>query len=149
MVFRIEDAEDVVQQVAFITAKKFSDYDQSRPFIPWVLGIARKVAIDHNRKMNSRNTLLLDNVLMEKILVEFERTDKHSRDITAALDLCIERLTKRARNLLNMRYARDMQPQDIADRLSTTANTVSVTLSRIRKTLRECIDTRLQSLEAR
>ncbi len=34
-------AEDVLQQVAVVLVREFGQFDTSRPFLPWALGIAR------------------------------------------------------------------------------------------------------------
>ena len=46
---RFEDAEDVVQQVALTAARRFEEYDDSRPFVAWVLWLAKSKIIDHYR----------------------------------------------------------------------------------------------------
>ncbi len=48
------DAEDVLQQ-AFLDVWRSRDrYDAARPLEPWLLGIARRRAIDHLRKLGRR-----------------------------------------------------------------------------------------------
>ena len=34
-------ADDIIQEVAELAAERFEQYDQSRPFIAWLIGIAR------------------------------------------------------------------------------------------------------------
>ena len=34
-------AEDVLQQVAVVLVREFGQFDTSRPFLPWALGIAQ------------------------------------------------------------------------------------------------------------
>jgi RNA polymerase sigma-70 factor, ECF subfamily len=38
-------AEDVLQQVAAALVGEFQRFDPSKPFLPWVLGIARNLAL--------------------------------------------------------------------------------------------------------
>ena len=40
-VIDLHHAEDLIQDVAKAVAEKFDAFDRSRPFTPWVLGIAR------------------------------------------------------------------------------------------------------------
>ncbi len=145
MVYRFEDAEDIVQQVAIVAAKRFDDFDHSRPFVPWALGIARNLVLRYNRDKNIHNVILVDNQLMEQITEAFTDKPSGSTEVNVALEHCISNLTDRARNLIQLRYVRDLSPRDIADRLGTSANVVSVTLNRVRTTLKNCISKRLAS----
>ncbi len=47
------DAEDVVQRIAQELARRFDEYDSSRPFVGWVLWIAKSRVIDFYRAQGS------------------------------------------------------------------------------------------------
>ena len=38
---QLADAEDILQETARQFATRFDDYDQSRPFLPWEMGILK------------------------------------------------------------------------------------------------------------
>ena len=44
-VIDFHDAEDLVSEVAETVVMKFNDYDPSRPFVPWAMGIARNLLL--------------------------------------------------------------------------------------------------------
>jgi len=43
-------AEDVFQQTWLRAAERIARYDASRPFAPWLLAVARNLALDHLRR---------------------------------------------------------------------------------------------------
>ena len=59
MVIDFHLAEDVLQETAATVAEKFADYDQSRPFLPWALGIAKNKIL-HALRTSSRDRLVFD-----------------------------------------------------------------------------------------
>ena len=61
-----------------------------------------------------------------------------------AIDLCLKKASPAAEKLLKLRYLEDLKPAEIAKRLNTTANSVSVRLSRARDALKECLEKRLE-----
>ena len=62
---RFQDAEDVVQQVALTAARRFEEYDGSRPFVAWVLWLAKSKIIDHYR-VQGRQKLLFSEALLDQ-----------------------------------------------------------------------------------
>lgn len=139
MVHRFEDAEDIVQQVGMTAAERFADYDETRSFQAWVLGIARLKVLRYYRDNRRHNALLVDQDLLDQMIdLHTERSDRVN-EINVALESCLKKLTNRAMKMLELRYVRELSSNDIADYLGTTSNTISVTLHRIRKALRKCM----------
>jgi RNA polymerase sigma-70 factor (ECF subfamily) len=138
------DREDVLQQVALTVARRFDDYDATRPFLPWVLWLAKSRIIDFYRTQQRRQTLMDDTMLRQLADHLIERRDDGSGRL-AALEHCMEKLPDRSRSLLNMRYHQTLGIEQIAETLRSTPASVRVTLFRIREALAECIQRRLAS----
>lgn len=138
------DAEDVLQQTALTIAKRFSDFDQSRPFLPWAIGIARLKVLEHYRRRN-RQVLMLETSAIDEIASVCAKHSEERGPWMDALESCLQRITGKSRALIDMRYAQSMGVQKIALKLGTTANTVSNALSRIRVSLRDCVREKLAS----
>lgn len=135
-------AEDLVQDVAATVAEKFEEYDSSRPFVNWALGIAQKKVLALFRKEATRR-LLFDEAAIESLAVA-------TADIASDLDVreyalkqCLQILPNRARILLEARYRSNESVTTIAKRMGMTANTVYVALHRVRSSLRGCIERRM------
>jgi len=137
------DVQDVVQDVAVAVARGYAKSDRSRPFLPWALGIARHKIADYQRKYYS-NKQIFDSELLEKISVAYHEIEPEVNDTRRALDDCVARLQERGQAIVKLRYTHDLKPPQIADRVGLSANAVAVALHRIRKTLSDCVRSRLE-----
>jgi DNA-directed RNA polymerase specialized sigma24 family protein len=61
----------------------------------------------------------------------------------AALRLCMERLSARARSLLDLKYAERQSSKAIAERVGMKTNAVDMVISRARRSLERCVGRRL------
>lgn len=135
-------ADDLLQEVARISAVKFDEYDSSRPFTGWVLGIARFEILRY-RRSQGRSRLVFSDALMENLIDDFQDHSQQSDDRRRALRDCLESISGRRRIVLEMRYQRELRPPDIAERLGITSNAVLLMLHRTRRILADCISRRL------
>ena len=136
------NVEDVVQEVAVAVARSYADSDRSRPFVPWVMGIARHKIADYQRK-HFRSKQIFDSDLLETLEEAHREVEPEAADIRQALDFCVDRLQERGQMMIKLRYAHNLKPAQIAERVGLAANTVRVALHRIRKVLSECVSQRL------
>lgn len=137
----IHDAEDVVQQVALTAARRFDQYDAARPFIAWVMWLARSRIVDHYRK-KGREKLVFSETLLERF--ELALVQGHQQDARqAALERCLDKLPEKSRRLVELRYESDSSMQRVADALDSTAASVRVMLFRVRNQLAQCVKAEL------
>ena len=54
------DAEDMVQRIAQELARRFDEYDSSRPFVGWALWIAKSRVIDFYRTQDRKRVVFSD-----------------------------------------------------------------------------------------
>ena len=145
-VWNVQDAEDLVQQVAEVCAKKFTKYDQKRSFLSWALGIARnELRLYYRKKDNSK--MVFSPATLELISDEITSQEPELDDRFAALRECVKKVAGRPRQLLEMRYYRDMKLDEISQRLGLSSAAVRVSLCRIRQDLGGCIKRRLRRQE--
>jgi RNA polymerase sigma-70 factor (ECF subfamily) len=139
LVREIRDRDDVLQDVAVAFMTSFASYDPARPFMAWVIGIARNQVCLYLRRQN-RDRLIFDPDTIDRIgqaFAEFQPRDVRMLDY---LDECVQSLEGHARKLCALRYERDLKPASIAPRVGMSANGVAKALQRIRETLRECVE---------
>ena len=60
------DAEDLLQRTAATAAEKYSNYDPKRPFIGWVLGLAR-IEIMRYRQSRQRDRMIFSDDAMNQL----------------------------------------------------------------------------------
>lgn len=139
-------AEDILQDVAEDAAKSFSRYDSAKPFLAWVMGIARFKVIDYYRK-NDRDAHIFDSEVLEHLSTAFEAVFPESSPRQEALERCVEKLPPKSRRLLEMRYEMEMKPAKIAEQVGTTSGSIRVLLTRVRTALGDCVEKRLKQAE--
>lgn len=134
--------EDVLQEVARVAVAKIGEYDPTRSFTRWVLGIA-KYEILRERRNCARSRVYFSDELLENLASGFA-AEAASPDIRKeALRQCLQDVAGRKRRVLEMRYQRDLKPADIAERLGVTSNAILLLLSRTRRWLAKCVGGRV------
>lgn len=133
--------DDVLQDVAVAVLENFDSYDQSRPFTPWAIGVARnQIGLYLRRTRRDRHAF--DTDAMESLASAFDMISEDETHLLERLRVCIARLGSRSKRLCELRYRDDLKPAAIAASLSMSANGVSKALQRVRQQLRACIEGR-------
>jgi RNA polymerase sigma-70 factor (ECF subfamily) len=141
------DAQDVSQQVALTVARRFDEYDGSRPFVAWALWLAKSRIADHFRKQG-REQLVFSESLMDELAEALEVRQRRVAERQAALERCVEKLPEKSRRILSLRYVEETSVEEMAEKLASTPGSVRVILFRIRNLLAQCIEGELMK-EAR
>ena len=136
------DAEDIIQQVAAAAAERFDDYDPERPFVAWAIGIARHKVYNHLRS-SGRDKHVFDSEALGDIAEAYQRIEPELTEARAALDDCMKKVQGKTRQVLELRYVRDLKPSAIGDKMGMKANAVYVMLHRLRAALTTCVKSKL------
>ena len=116
-----DDADDILQQVFYEVWRHNTRYDPSRSLTAWVLGIARKRAIDHLRRQRHLAVALPD---LEGVAGEDGRelAERYARaqEVRAALT----RLPNEQREVLVLAYFGRFTQSEIATHLDVPLGTV-------------------------
>jgi len=136
------DAEDVIQKIATELARRFDEYDSTRPFVGWAMWIARSRVIDFYR-VQGRSKLVFSEQLLGQLAESLTRQAQGRSQRREALDACLEQLPAQSRRLLDLRYVEEKSAAETAAAINSTDGSVRVTLTRIRSRLADCIQRRL------
>jgi RNA polymerase sigma-70 factor (ECF subfamily) len=139
---RFHDAEDLLQEVACDVVAQFANYDSSRSFTDWALGIARNKLKLHYRQ-SAVGKRALGALALSKIAEAMGQVHEDSSEVAEALGRCLKRVDTHSQELLNLRYVNDLSCAEIAAHKSATTNAVRVALHRLRSALHRCIEERL------
>ena len=141
------DAEDLVQQIAQETARRFDQYDPERPFLGWALWITKSRVIDFYRR-RSRDQLVFSDDLLKRLaeVISSKEAGRHER--REALEHCLDGLPERSRKLLDLRYVENFSSRQIAESIDSTTGSIRVSLTRLRDRLADCVRQRLAMEEA-
>jgi RNA polymerase sigma-70 factor (ECF subfamily) len=137
-VIDVHHADDLVQEVAQVVAEKFNEYDRARSFTSWALGIARNRLLKYYRS-RARDRLVLSEAALARLGEAMERVEHEAEDRRAALRRCLEQITGRRREVLDMRYGQNSKITEIAARFGMSPSGVSVMLYRVRAVLYRCV----------
>lgn len=130
--------DDVLQQTNLVLWKKASEFDPSRPFIPWSYAIARFQVLAARRD-SARERIVFDSELVDLLAAE-ETPDQGSMiSMDNALRECLSKLPEEKRELILSRYHPDSSVGLLAEKRGQTVGAISVELHRIRRMLETCI----------
>ena len=138
VILNYHDSEDVIQNIAVVFADKFEHLGCSRDLIPWVLKVARYEVVNYFRAQN-REKKFFDEKAMQRIEHAYQSIHPEADDVKAALHECIKKLHDRPRDMLRLRYFKDMGIGDISRQLGISKNAVYVMLCRAREALANCV----------
>ncbi len=151
-----DDIVDDLAQETFITAyRSLSSYTGEAPFDFWLLRIARNRALaclrDEERR-HAREGAAVESALAGWVAKRMEsdagEASHHERKLDA-LRNCLKGLPETSARMVADFYFRGRRSIDIAREMGKKEGAVWVTLLRIRRTLRQCIDLRLGASEVR
>ena len=132
------DAKDVLQETALVLFRRFEEYDTSRPFMGWALGVARLQALGHHRDQG-RSLVIFDDEVLDGITQNWCTSAQTSSERAIFLETCLERLPPRAKQLVTLRYHEELTAEEIAKRLGAQGAAIRVALQRIREQLHACV----------
>lgn len=142
LVPNFQDAADILQQVAVVIVKKFDTYDKSKSFVAWAIGIAKNEILNYRRK-HSKDRHIFDTETVQRIAEVYKKEVPMLDDIKKALSVCLAKIKGRWRQIVEMRYLRELSISRIGQQLGMTNNAVFIALHRARLSLRECINREL------
>ncbi len=142
MIRDYNQAEDVLQQVSIALLDNFEQYDPDRSFVAWAIGVAKLEVLSHRRK-SATDRHVFDSQAIEMVADAFVDVESEFGGISEALSKCLSSVQGRTREVFDLRYAHELKPDEIAERMNMRPNHVSVLLHRARNFLRRCIKRRI------
>lgn len=138
-------ADDLFQETMLIAWRKIGEYDRARPFGAWLRGIARNLVLTHYR-LSTRQIAFSHEKLLDLLDQRVSQIDRRTGDSfdekIAELKDCLERLTKKFRDPIDLHYREDRPTEWIAHHLETTKDAIQKRLQRARIQLAECLEHR-------
>lgn len=136
------DVRDVLQEVNMVLWEKQKSFQPGTNFGAWSCTVARYKVLEHRRREARRNGFLVFNDELSRALATDiqEREPALLEDQRWALDQCLAKLSPSNLRLLKGRY--DSQGGALARLAAETGRSnesLRVTLSRIRTSVRQCI----------
>jgi RNA polymerase sigma-70 factor (ECF subfamily) len=131
--------EDVLQEVALLLIEKHPEITSNQHLAGWLRTACRNKALEAIRA-RQRHPTLLSNEALDLLDVNWQRLEVEAEAFHAqALQHCLQKLTPRSRQILELRHIHNLKSGEIAAKLSRKVETIYVGLMRIHATLADCI----------
>lgn len=131
-------AQDVLQETRVTLWKEFSKFERGTNFAAWARTVAFYQILTHRKKVKRSPLSLSDEFLhsiSDAINEDPEKWDKRSE----ALRHCVAKLPIPHRRLIALRYYEDLPIERVSKKVGRTVAAVYRALSRIRKSLENCV----------
>ncbi len=142
MVWNAAAVDDLFQETMLVAWRRLGDYDQSRPFGPWLRGIAARLVMAHARKAK-RDLMVCDENVIEHLDREVQQISQRSGDCwdekIAAMHECLAALPDLPKQVISLRYLEGHSADRIAGLLDTTREAIKKRLQRARALLLACL----------
>ena len=134
--------DDLFQETMVVAWKKLDDCDLSRPFGPWLRGIAARLVMAHYRKTKSA-PVALDDMILQQIgrqyeSIEFIEGDSWSEKVSALRE-CIDALPEKNRSAIQGRYFDELKASPLAEQLRISVEACWKRLARSRGMIANCL----------
>ena len=137
-----DDAEDIVQDAFTVVFEGTARFDSARPFLPWLFGIVRKLAL-HRRARTARRARLLrrwgKGTVAEPEPVQIEAALLAGADMELVRSLMME-LSPMQRACFELVTVRDLSPAEVGAMHDISEATVRQHVFRARRALRRALD---------
>jgi RNA polymerase sigma factor (sigma-70 family) len=144
----VPEVEDLFQDTMVIAWKRLDDFDQTRPFGPWLRGIAKKLLQAHYRKQ-----VVLPNTEATLERIEARITQLGSRpgdtwqEKLDVLSGCLQKLPEGYHTVVVWRYLKGLAIKQLAESLGLSTAAVKKRLQRARAWVLECMERKLAASE--
>lgn len=136
---RIEDIEDLLQNIFMNTYRNLNSFDKNLSFSSWIYRIAHNETINFFRRHSARpegNLVEDGDAILELMQSEFDTAVVAETALNAALvSRALQALDTKYREVLILRYFEERGYQDISDILQLPMGSVATLLYRAKKKL--------------
>ncbi|TWT78334.1 RNA polymerase sigma factor [Posidoniimonas polymericola] len=139
-----DDAADVLQKTNLVLWRSAHRYQPGTDFIAWAITLAR-FELQSFFRDRSRDRHVFSEELSGMMLQTAAKELPDLDDRQEALRHCLQGLSARSQEMLQLRYDTSSSITQIADRVGKTEDAIKSALLRVRKSLERCIELRLRS----
>ncbi len=143
-----DQAWDLLQDTNVVLWSKAAEFAPGTDFLSWARQVAYYEILNYRRR-RGQNPQLFTPELLQALAAEAQQRIHHTDERARALDDCLDALPLRQRELIRRRYEPDGSVKELAAQLGQSASTVSVTLTRIRRALLDCVQRKLPRRSAK
>lgn len=141
-------ADDVLQDVSLLALKSRDRIDSEKHLMHWIRQASRHKAITLIQQRNRGP--VVNEELLDLLDAEWAVYDElHSSDVVDALRRCLTKLSPYAARLIELRYTEGLVGKKLAAAVNRKVKTVYVALSRVHRSVANCIREELARTDER
>jgi RNA polymerase sigma-70 factor (ECF subfamily) len=137
--------DDLFQETMVVAWRRLDECDLTRPFGPWLRGIAARLVMAYYRKRKQQPVFMQDAVL-SLLDRKFESISAQVGDTwdekVSALHDCLQSLPVQQSTVIRARYFDDLSMQQMAEHLDVSLEACKKRLQRARAMIAECLKTK-------
>ena len=138
------DAEEIHQEANVIIWRKFDRFELGTNFLAWACQIANYEVLKYRERQRRDRHLFSDEFVRQVASDAIEQADALELR-RQQLAVCLSKLRNKDRELIQQRYSVGESGKSVAELLGRPINSVYQSLSRIRRTLLECVNRQTQA----
>ena len=138
------DAEEIHQEANVIIWRKFDRFELGTNFLAWACQIANYEVLKYRERRRRDRHLFSDEFVRQVASDAIEQADELEQR-RQQLAVCLSKLRNKDRELIQQRYSVGESGKSVAELLGRPINSVYQSLSRIRRTLLECVNRQTQA----
>ena len=138
------DAEEIHQETNVIIWRKFDRFELGTNFLAWACQIANYEVLKFRSRQRRDRHLFSDEFVRQVASDAIEQAEdlEQRRQYLAA---CLGKLRSNDRELIQQRYSAGESGKSVAELIGRPINSVYQSLSRIRRTLLECVNRQIRT----
>jgi RNA polymerase sigma-70 factor len=143
--------DDLFQETMIVAWKTLDRFDKTRPFGPWLRGIAARLILAYRRKTAGGMLLCDEQTLahLDQRLTSLARQPGDNLDEKLeGLRGCLAALPEPYRQAIELRYRQELPAATVAERLELSLEALKKQLQRGRARLLDCLQRKLALAEA-
>lgn len=142
------DIDDVLQDTNVVLWEKMEQFELGSNFQAWAFAVARNMAKAHWKKSKRDHSPTLNQTVIDAVVQTWFQRDTNSTSTKQkALNYCLDSLKTSERELIDARYQSDESLEIHALNIGRSAESIRVSLFRIREKLRSCVEKRVLFME--
>lgn len=135
---QLADYEEVLQEINLYLWRNADDFEPGTDFTAWALRVAYFHVLTY-RKQTARERARLSDTVVEQLAEHIAETANLTDLRQEALRLCLGKLERNDRELIDLRYAEEQGVAEVAENVGRSKKAVANSLSRVRGQLLDCI----------
>lgn len=140
-----DETEDILQNVFSKTYKNIKNFDTDRKFSSWIYRIAHNEAVNFLKRKSKRYTVSWEDITSSKDKLDTAANDEMpeekwmQQEINKEMHQALSKLSKKYRQILELRYFKELSYEDISTMLDKPVNTVGTLINRAKKKLLDVV----------